>query len=553
VRSTLEQYLSVQVNDELTAQRGRSLLVLILTIGIADLITLTIDMVTGTTKFLTLELAVLVILFVLYWCTRRGQRWTPYVFLIFLTFITTDTFLRDPVGLTALALAAPVVVTPLIAAPRLCIPVAGGEAATLYAMSFALDYPLKPLGLVILGVLGLVAWLSSSNLESAFRESQRNASALVKSNRELQSSRALLEANARDLERRSNQLEAAARVAQAATSILETDRLIREVVEVIRERFGLYYVGLFLTDEIGGWAVLQAGTGEAGRAMLARGHRLRVSDDSMIGWSIAHSQARVTLEIEEDPVRLATPELPDTRSEAALPLRSRGQVLGALTVQSEQSEAFDQDTIAVLQTMVDQVAVAIDNAHLFSEAEAALEATRRAYGELSREGWAELLRTQSGLGYRSGKRGVTRTGGIRRSELEQALQKRASLRGSDTDTEDNHPLAVPVKVRGNVVGVLNTHKSSEAGEWTSEEVRLLETLAEQVGVALESARLYRDAQRRAAHERLVGEITDKMSRAADIDMLMQTTIQEMATALDVPSAFVQFGAAPGMAWDEDGG
>ena len=553
MRSTLEKYLSVQVDDELAAQRGRSLLVLILTIAIANLFILTIDMVAGTTKFLALELAVLAILFALYWFTWRGQRWTPHIFLTFLTFITIDTFLREPVGLTALALAAPVVVTPLIATPRLCMPVAGGEAVTLYAMSFAFDYPLKPLGLVILGVLGLVAWLSSSSLESAFKEATQNARALAESNRELQSSRALLEANAHDLERRSNQLEASARVAQAATSILETDRLIREVVEVIRARFGLYYVGLFLTDEASKWAVLQAGTGEAGRAMLARGHRLRVSGDSMVGWSIAHSQARVALEAEEDPVRLATPELPDTRSEAALPLRSRGQVLGALTVQSEQPEAFDQDTIAVLQAMVDQVAVAIDNAYLFAEAEAALEATRRAYGELSREGWAELLRTQSGLGYRGGKRGVTRTEGIRRSELEQALQKRASLRGSDTDIEDKHPLTVPVKVRGNVVGVLDTHKSSEAGEWTPEEVRLLETLAEQVGVALESARLYRDAQRRAAHERLVGEITDKMSRAADIDMLMQTTIQEMAAALDVPSAFVQFGAAPGMAWDEDGG
>jgi GAF domain-containing protein len=324
------------------------------------------------------------------------------------------------------------------------------------------------------------------------------------------------------------------------------------VVEVIRERFDLYYVGLFLTDEIGKWAVLQAGTGEAGRSMLARGHRLRVSGDSMIGWSIAHSQARIALEAEEDPVRLATPELPDTRSEAALPLRSRGQVLGALTVQSEQSEAFDQDTIAVLQTMVDQVAVAIDNAHLFSEAEAALEATRRAYSELSREGWSDLLRAQSGLGYRSGKRGVTCTEGIRRSELEQALQTNASFRSSEIETEDKHPLAVPVKVRGNVVGMLDTYKPSEAGEWTPEETRLLEALAEQVGVALESARLYRDAQRRAAHERLVGEITDKMRRAADIDILMETTIREIATALDVPNAFVQFSATPGMGWDADG-
>jgi len=552
----LDRYVSVQTDDEILAQRGKLLNILILIIGIADLLTILKDVVFGTVRpeYLAVEVPSLIVFGALYWYTRRGHRWPPYVFLSFLALIAPYAVQESLESPLVMAVTLPVVVAPLIAPPWLSIPLAAVEAVMLLVFRSTLGYPpLNPVTIVILGVLGALSWLSSSSLESAFKEATQNARALAESNRELQSSRALLEANAHDLERRSNQLEASARVAQAATSILETDRLIREVVEVIRARFGLYYVGLFLTDEASKWAVLQAGTGEAGRAMLARGHRLRVSGDSMVGWSIAHSQARVALEAEEDPVRLATPELPDTRSEAALPLRSRGQVLGALTVQSEQPEAFDQDTIAVLQAMVDQVAVAIDNAYLFAEAEAALEATRRAYGELSREGWAELLRTQSGLGYRGGKRGVTRTEGIRRSELEQALQKRASLRGSDTDIEDKHPLTVPVKVRGNVVGVLDTHKSSEAGEWTPEEVRLLETLAEQVGVALESARLYRDAQRRAAHERLVGEITDKMSRAADIDMLMQTTIQEMAAALDVPSAFVQFGAAPGMVWDEDGG
>jgi len=438
------------------------------------------------------------------------------------------------------------------------------EALMLFVFNSVLDYPpLNPLAMIILGVFGIISWLSSSNLENALKEASQNASALAESNRELQSSRVLLEINARDLERRAIQLEAAAAVGQAATSILETDRLTRRVVEVIREQFDLYYVGLFLMDEAGSpdepggeWAVLQAGTGEAGQAMLARGHRLRIGGGSMIGWSIAHSQARIAQKAEDDAIRLPTPELPDTRSEAALPLRSRGQVLGALTVQSDQPAAFDQDTIVVLQTMADKVAVALDNARLFSEAEEALEATRRAYGELSREGWAELLRAQSGLGYRGGKRGITRVGGVRRSEMEQTLQKGASVQSNDvadarSGAEAQHPLAVTIKVRGNVVGILDTYKPGDAGEWTPEEVTLVEALADQVGMALESARLYNDAQRHAAHERLVSEISNKLRRATDMDTLMQTAIREMAAALDAPSAFVQLSALPEAARDED--
>jgi len=130
-------------------------------------------------------------------------------------------------------------------------------------------------------------------------------------------------ARTQELERRSSFLEASTEVARAAASILDTDRLIEQVVVLIRERFNLYYVGLFLLDEARRWAVMRAGTGEAGQAMLARDHRLEVGDGSMIGWSIANRQARIAQEAGADAVRLATPELPATRSEAALPLQSR--------------------------------------------------------------------------------------------------------------------------------------------------------------------------------------------------------------------------------------
>jgi GAF domain-containing protein/CHASE3 domain sensor protein len=341
------------------------------------------------------------------------------------------------------------------------------------------------------------------------------------------------------LEHRSVYLQASAEVGRAATSILEVDRLIEQVVELIRERFDLYYVGMFLLDEAGEWAILRAGTGEAGQAMLARGHRLQVGGGSMIGWSVANAQARVALEAGADAVRLATAELPDTRSEAALPLRSRGRVLGALTVQSTQPGAFNQDAVAALQTMADQVAVALDNAHLFAQSQAALEAVNRASAQLSRQAWADLLRTRADLGYRSTKYGVTDAADIWRPEMEQAFKEARTVQADGSADGPMLPLAVPIKVRGQTIGVVDTHKSPEAGDWTPEEVALLESLTEQLGVALEGARLYQDTQQRATRERMTGEIASRMRESLDMETVLRTTADEIYQALGLEEVTIR--------------
>jgi GAF domain-containing protein/HAMP domain-containing protein len=329
-----------------------------------------------------------------------------------------------------------------------------------------------------------------------------------------------------DLEQRSAYLQASAEVGRAVGSILDVDALTTQVVDLIRERFKLYYVGLFLTDPAGEWAVLRAGTGEAGQAMLARGHRVQLGQ-GMVGWSITNAQARVALQAEADAVRVVTPELPETRSEAALPLRSRGRVLGALTVQSAETEAFDSDAVAVLQTMADQVAAALDNARLFEESQSALEASRAAYGQLTREAWQELLRAQPDIGFRRDKEGLAPVG-----------KAAPSLAG-----EAPRParVATPITVRGQTIGVIDAQKPEAAGDWTAEEVQVMETLADQLGVALEGARLFRDAQRHAAHEEAVRHVTDEMRRGLEVESILQTTVAELGRVLGVPRAYVRLG------------
>ncbi|HEX6385086.1 MAG TPA: GAF domain-containing protein [Anaerolineae bacterium] len=177
----------------------------------------------------------------------------------------------------------------------------------------------------------------------------------------------------------SNQFSLAADVSRAATTILDRDQLTQEVVELIRSRFDFYYVGLFLVDEKGEAAVLKAGTGEAGRRQVEQGHRLAVGGQSMIGASVADGRARVEQDVSQAQAFARNPLLPDTRSELALPLRARGRTIGALTVQSAEKGAFVAETITVLQSLADQLAIAIENVELLTQTQTNLEETSRLY------------------------------------------------------------------------------------------------------------------------------------------------------------------------------
>lgn len=167
--------------------------------------------------------------------------------------------------------------------------------------------------------------------------------------------------------KRTIQLQTAAEVSRAASSILDLEKLLPAVVELIRSHFDYYYVGIFLLNDTKNSAVLKAATGEMGEAMLSSHHKLDVGDSSMVGWSIAHGQARIALDVGDDAVRFKNPFLPLTRSEMALPLISRGAVMGAMTIQSESPSAFSPGDITALQTMADQIANTIENARLFTE------------------------------------------------------------------------------------------------------------------------------------------------------------------------------------------
>jgi GAF domain-containing protein len=191
--------------------------------------------------------------------------------------------------------------------------------------------------------------------------------------------------------------------------------------------------------------------------------------------------------------------------------------------------------------MADQVAVTLANARLFAESQEALEATQRAYGDLSSQAWAELLRAQPNLGFRSVAHSATSTADAWQPEMEQAMAKGQTVLSAGTANDGRHRVAVPIKVRGQVIGVLDTYKPAGSGDWSKEEIALLETIAEQLDSALEGARLYQETQRRAAREQAIRHVTEEMRRTVDVESILQNTVTELARAMGAPRAYVRLG------------
>ncbi len=322
------------------------------------------------------------------------------------------------------------------------------------------------------------------------------------------------------LERRAVQIAAGAEVARAATTVLDPEELAGRVVELIQQRFDFYYVGLFLTDADNRFAVLKAGSGSLGRVMKERGHQLEVGGHSMVGWACQNKQARIALDVGQDAVRFNNPFLPGTRSEMALPLVAGDRVLGALDVQSTQVSAFDESDIATLQGMADQIAIALENARLFEQTQHVVRELDEANRLLARQGWQEYL--------------------------DQVSQMQAEFRPEVTSAPTERTpavLHVPLELRGERIGVLVIERAG--GEpWTAPEIEAIEAIVQQTVLAADNARLLEQAQRRAANERMINEITARIRDSLTLEGVLNSATREIGQLTGVSYASIELELEP---------
>ena len=399
-------------------------------------------------------------------------------------------------------------------------------------------------------------------------------------------------------ERQAALLHAGARAAKSITTILDPEEIYRQTVDIICDEFGFYYAGIFLLDETGTMAVLKAGRGEAGLAMLAEDHKLKVGGNSMIGAAIAFHQARIALDVGEEAVRFQNPHLPETRSEMALPLIVGDSVLGAVTVQSDEEAAFTPADIVVLQTMADQLAIAINNARLHRQNQDLLrEAERRArllkaaaevgrgvtsilnldellpktvdiicdaYGfyyagvflldelgeyAIFKAGYGEAGAAMLAKGHKLKVGGNSMIGmsiALREARISLDVEGETAFYSNPLLPHTRSEMALPLCVGEKSIGAV-TVQSIEASAFNDEDIATLQTMADHLAIAINNAQTLKELERTHAellraktYEALSGATTEAIHWIGNKALPISTTVSRMkadleAGEVDVPS------------------
>jgi GAF domain-containing protein len=375
--------------------------------------------------------------------------------------------------------------------------------------------------------LGLFAYMVGlraariDRIKTALEQESRERSQMVE---QLESMRIELE---RKVSKQVNELKASAQVGRTAASIYDHRQLMNEVVELISTQFGFYHAGIFLIDEAGEFAILQAANSEGGKRLLSRGHKLPVGKLGIVGYVAERGEPRIALDVGQDATFFNNPELPQTRSEMALPLKAGGEIFGVLDVQSVESSAFADEDVEVLQLMADQVALAIQNARLIEESRRAIQELENLYKEQVRQDWKKKLSVQVPT-YRYDRLGV---------EPASVAQFATTY-----NPDDQKQLQVPLMLRGEQLGVILLRREEDQPAWSADEKSLAQEAAGYVAAALENARLFEDAQTRAAREQALSQLTAQLTHTVNIDNLLKRAVQELSHLPDVAEVSIQIGA-----------
>ena len=316
------------------------------------------------------------------------------------------------------------------------------------------------------------------------------------------------------------QYKAIGDVARAIVSLEDPVDILPRIAQLINEYFGYYHVGIFLLDNSQKIAYLRATNSDGGKRMLARGHNLEVGKVGIVGFVTQQGEARIASDTGEDSVFFDNPDLPDTRSEMALPLILGDRVIGALDIQSTATNAFTQEDAALLHTLADQIALVIRNSDLYEEARKSLkdlEVINRKYIDSA---WRNLPKEYELFGYSYNSLGSFPI----KNQIEPGKKDSNYLNGNE--------LSIPIQLRGVTIGSLKI-KNNNNLKFTDDQVGLARAVADRVAIALENARLLDETSRVAQRERSVGEITTKIRSANEPQEMIQTALDELKRILQI--------------------
>lgn len=450
----------------------------------------------------------------------------------------------------------------------------GSNAATATAVYFALlqttiiilvengfitpvNAQFSPIGNILVLTIGFLLISSTINLASRSIQNldfqtKKDEQDLKNSNQELtdltnnlekriaERTKELENANLR-IEKRARQFQTISQVTRAIISTQNLQDLLPQVTQVISAQFDYYHIGVFLVDINREYAVLSASNSEGGERMLERSHKLRIGQTGIVGNVAKTGKVRIALDTGADAIYFNNPDLPDTRSEMALPLlQANGEIIGVLDIQSRVPNAFYQEDIEILTTLADQVSVAIANARLYEETQKALIEADMVYRQDLKIGWEKFSRSQKLAGIRRrgmkssflaepldlpGAKEVTRTGNIYQEKAENT---------------NSSQLTMAVKLRDEAVGVLNI-KAATGRKWSTDEMDIINAIVERAALAIENARLLDESRRIAVKERMISDISAKIGKGTEIETILKIAVRELGTQISGAQVTVEIG------------
>lgn len=347
-----------------------------------------------------------------------------------------------------------------------------------------------------------------------------------------------------ELQKNKLELETIADVAREIAIIRDMNTLLNVSANLIQERLKYYHVGIFLVDERGEYAFLRAASSIAAEKMLASKYKLRVGKTGLVGNVTSTGQAYIALDVGLDAVHFENPFLPDTRSEIALPLRSRSITIGALDIQAKVPNAFNQQDIQTLQILADQLAAAIENAQLVQQVEGTLSELTKSNRAQTQQIWLSTINEREVPTYEYD--------GLQINEIPQnlapeLLSKLANGKpivvkpqNSQDSDDGKNTLLIPLMVLNQVIGVVGLEQEDPTHVWSDEEIAVAQAAASRAALTLENARLLEESQRRASKERTILESTARIGSAINIENILQATAEELDRVLGDSEVVLQF-------------
>lgn len=351
-----------------------------------------------------------------------------------------------------------------------------------------------------------------------------------------------------ELQKNTLELETIANVAREIAIIRDMDTLLNVSASLIRERLMYYHVGIFLIDDRGEYALLRAASSIAAEKMLEKNYKLRVGQTGLVGNVTSAGQAYIALDTGADAVHFENPYLPDTRSEITLPLRSNNLTIGALDIQANIPNAFDERDIQTLQTLADQLSAAIENAQLAQQVAGTLSELTRANRAQAQQAWQTAISQKGAPAYEYDGLQVR---AIPQNIAPDLLEKLKSgipivLQEHDESKEKTkefkNTLMIPLMALNQVIGVIGLEQEDPARGWTDEDIAVAQAAANRAALTLENARLLEESQRHAAREQAISHISAKIGAGTEIETILKTAIRELGAQIGGAQITVEIGS-----------